>query len=72
MESVDARADRRAEGGDTVELKPCPFCGRQAEFMRYSMGSVGAGCIACAIMFFVSNGNENEAAKMWNRRANNG
>jgi Lar family restriction alleviation protein len=55
-----------------VELKPCPFCGGKAEFMRYSIGSVGAGCKACAIMFFVSNGNENEAARMWNRRVNDG
>ena len=40
--------------------------------MRYSIGSVGAGCKACAIMFFVSNGNENEAARIWNRRVNDG
>lgn len=52
------------------KLKSCPFCGRQAEFMRYSIGSIGAGCKACAIMFFVSNDNEAEAVGMWNRRAN--
>lgn len=52
-----------------VDLRECPFCGGEAQFMRYSTGSIGAGCIACAIMFFVSNGDEKQAAEMWNRRA---
>ena len=30
-----------------MELNKCPFCGRQAEFMRYSTGGIGAGCKAC-------------------------
>ena len=37
--------------------------------MRYSAGSIGAGCRKCAIMFFVLNGNELKAAEAWNRRA---
>ena len=54
-----------------IELKPCPFCGGEATFMRYSAGSIGAGCRKCAIMFFVLNGNELKAAEAWNRRSDN-
>ena len=33
MARMDSKTDRRAEGGDTVELKNCPFCGGEA-FVR--------------------------------------
>lgn len=52
------------------KLKPCPFCGGEASFMRYGVsGLYGVGCESCSINF---DGGQSKiyAKQRWNTRAN--
>lgn len=79
MALLDIPPDRRAEGGDTVELKPCPFCGGEA-FMRklYTTYFVDAKHDENCPMNVRLNPYESHwvtrlaAEEAWNRRANDG
>ena len=33
----------------TEKLKPCPFCGEEAEFHKFYDGSITASCTKCGI-----------------------
>ena len=57
---------------ERIELKPCPFCGRQA-VIRYEDGYVHIVC-ANDGCYARTDGclNEQEAARCWNRRVENG
>ena len=69
----------RESGGDTVELKPCPFCGSKAKliivpgYFKSGLSSSGwlvkctKGC--CNQMPYAS---DHDAEEAWNRRANDG
>lgn len=51
-------------------LKPCPFCGSEAEMVRNSSGSYFARCTdrQCAAKTRLYHENENGARIAWNRR----
>lgn len=53
------------------ELRPCPFCGGEAEIVRNSSGSYFARCTnrQCAAKTRLYHENENGARQAWNRRA---
>ena len=58
-----------------IELKPCPFCGGEAEIIRqpgygdkpYAASCGTGGCMAVIFPFATPE----EAAKKWNRRTGN-
>lgn len=52
-------------------LKPCPFCGGEAELVRNSSGSYFVRCTdrQCAAKTRLFHENENGARASWNRRA---
>ena len=52
-------------------LRPCPFCGAEAEIVRNSSGSYFARCTnrQCAAKTRLYHENENGARLAWNRRA---
>ena len=52
-------------------LRPCPFCGAEAELVRNSGGSYFARCTnrQCAAKTRLYHENENGARMAWNRRA---
>ena len=52
-------------------LRPCPFCGAEAEIVRNSSGSYFARCTnrQCAAKTRLYHENENGARMAWNRRA---
>ena len=53
------------------ELKPCPFCGREAAFLGETHS---IKCKQCGGAFIVTNPfiTRMEVAEAWNRRANDG
>ena len=53
------------------ELKPCPFCGGEAEFLVYEY-SVNSGTVECKSCATTSNliTDRESAIKAWNTRAN--
>lgn len=53
------------------ELKPCPFCGGEAEKMTSSDGFTSIGCLNCNPLFgiMVQRSTEAEAIEAWNTRA---
>lgn len=53
------------------KLKPCPFCGGEAELVRNSSGSYFVRCTdrQCAARTRLFHENENGARASWNRRA---
>lgn len=53
------------------ELKPCPFCGSDAELVRNSSGNDFVRCTnrQCAAKTRLYHENENGACLAWNRRA---
>lgn len=58
------------------ELKPCPFCGGKANF-KFRNDAVFVRCDICEAQAKLYNASvdwcaKNEAAKAWNRRAENG
>lgn len=57
-----------------TELKPCPFCGREAEIQEeyddYYGISYAIFCTECDCIFDIpDNRNEENLIKAWNRRA---
>ena len=81
MESVDSRTDRRSEGGDTVELRKCPFCGGAAQLSHKSYGvgiqasyilCPGCGCTTKEFDVSATYASDEKAADAWNRRVNDG
>lgn len=79
MALLDIAAVSGRTGGDTVELKPCPFCGSKAKliivpgYFKSGLSSSGwlvkctKGC--CNQMPYAS---DHDAEEAWNRRANDG
>ena len=60
------------EGGEMIDgLKPCPFCGGEAEMVRNSAGSYFVRCTnkQCAAKTRLYHENDNGARLAWNRRA---
>jgi Lar family restriction alleviation protein len=64
-----------------TELKPCPFCGGEAEFFKDVTFKAETGEQVGEIKFFVwctncsalvSGDNKQEAFEAWNRRASDG
>ena len=70
MAVLDRKTQRRAEEGDAVELKPCPFCGGKA------LGPTDAWphtitceqCGATVKGFGYDEDGMKEAIEKWNRR----
>ena len=60
----------------TEKLKPCPFCGKKAEFHTFYNGEIAAGCPKCGISTlhgrptYEGERAYTKLAKTWNRRAN--
>lgn len=54
------------------ELKPCPFCGGEAELLNSLYGEWIVRCPDCEGMVEKWRETEEEAAEQWNRRADNG
>jgi Lar family restriction alleviation protein len=54
------------------ELKPCPFCGHEAEMLNYSEDEWLVYCPASEGMVERWRETEAEAIEQWNRRANDG
>jgi len=53
------------------ELKPCPFCGGEAE-VKFFLGNYFVACKGCPGSTFPYKGmTEEEAVEAWNRRADN-
>ena len=55
-------------------LKPCPFCGEEADVTRYYESGVEVGCAIvcnyCGIRFYcVEADSAEEVVSAWNRRA---
>lgn len=50
------------------KLKPCPFCGGEAEVVRISSNSFFVRCKECTTFRPISE-SEEEAIKLWNERA---
>lgn len=50
-------------------LKPCPFCGGEADYHIHER--IGVECLACGAGFATVFGSREEAAEAWNRRAEN-
>lgn len=63
--------DRQTEGGDNVELKPCPFCGGNALGPTDAWPHIIAceKCGASVKGFSYDEDGKREAAEKWNRRA---
>jgi Lar family restriction alleviation protein len=63
----------RFEMNDKIDLKPCPFCGAQAELEEYDNGCVvvcseyGEKC-KCAAYTMSSGNTKEEAIAIWNKR----
>ena len=62
------------ESVDEIKLKPCPFCGGEAE-INLVFGNFTVGCSSChctIIPFPYSDAPLDASVKAWNRRANDG
>ena len=53
------------------ELKPCPFCGGEAEMLNYSETEWIVHCRMCDGMVERWRETKKEAIEQWNRRTNN-
>ena len=56
----------------TDKLKPCPFCGGEAEMLNYSPSEWLVVCPTCDGMVERWRNTEKEAVEQWNRRVENG
>lgn len=59
---------------DKDELKPCPFCGKEAQLDKDSYGYYEVGCYnyGCQVQPFTEIfDTKREAIRAWNRRAKN-
>ena len=54
------------------ELKPCPFCGGEAEMLNYSPKEWLVVCPVCCGMVERWCETKEEAITQWNRRTDNG
>jgi len=69
-ERSTALADIRSER--MSELKPCPFCGGEAETARITTGGIDEitiGCANCRVTCYSQESVEAEAIEAWNKRA---
>ena len=86
MASMVSASNRRTEEGDTMELKPCPICGKRPKVKRdyaYEGSGFGAWCTIQCKSFFRKPHLKVEAGKAqweralicaveeWNRRVSN-
>ena len=55
-------------GAEMIELKPCPFCGGEAEITHYDGDGYLPHCTKCAGMVETWFKHEEEAVEAWNRR----
>ena len=56
--------------GNAYQLRPCPFCGGEAQIDKAPRGSYQAYCSHCStIQMGVFYNTESEAVAAWNRRA---
>jgi len=80
---LDTTPNRRAKEGDTVELKPCPFCGQRKYVVMCRSGEPPYDYyVVCDASGQKDNPNRgcggsagagesiDEARELWNRRAN--
>lgn len=76
---LDIPPDRQAEGGDTMEVKKCPFCGGTPKLIhvydhnlfviRHTCRSFGKPALLIDTVLLSS---KDEAIEVWNRRAKDG
>ena len=53
------------------ELKPCPFCGGEADVIQPMQKSpYNAYCQVCGCVLFTDHKQKGKAIKAWNRRVN--
>ena len=52
----------------TAELKPCPFCGGDAEFVQYSPLQWSVECTSCKARVAIKH-SKYGAAVAWNKRS---
>ena len=48
MALLDIPPDRRTEGGDTMELKKCPFCGNTAKIVSFRVFTAMCYYVKCS------------------------
>ena len=58
---------------ETIDLKPCPFCGGEAKIIEEHDIMIGetfyfCECVDCTATILGGKVEEKEAIKMWNRR----
>ena len=65
---------RMIEHENNTGLKPCPFCGGRAEMTPWHGAPFLAGCVndCCPATPAVTGYNEEDTARLWNRRAPGG
>ena len=76
---MNKKVEEKKENGKMIELKPCPFCGGEAEYFDeriYIMNNaflMGVKCKKCGGAIFDSDKAHcpNDVFNAWNRRADN-